>query len=537
MVQLKKRPVVLIVRDGWGQNPDQSQNASNAVFMARHPITDQLTKSYPSTLIHTSGFEVGLPKGTMGNSEVGHQNLGAGRIVDQDSGRISKEIVNGGFFNNQELIGAVEAANKTGGALHIMGLLSDGGVHSLMEHFYACLQLAKNRGLDRVFVHAFMDGRDTPPQSGVDFMKQLEDQMTQIGVGKVATVIGRYWAMDRDNRWDRVAKAYRAMVFSDGVMFRTATEALKHYYAHPANGSMNGDEFVVPSIISDDGKAPRAAVKSGDSVIFANFRGDRPREIVRAFVNDVFPFDATGKDGKPTKFGFDRGQKLQLHFVTMTAYEKSLAVRVAFHKPPKMVNILGGYISDLGLKQFRCAETEKYAHVTFFFNDYREEPFPGEDRKLVPSPSVATYDQQPEMSAPQVAEETAKAIDSGKYDLVVVNFANGDMVGHTGKLEATIKAIETVDAGVGLIWKAVQRQGGAMIVTADHGNAEKEYDSTTHGPHTAHTTFPVPLIVVDDEYRGATLRRDGKLADVAPTLLKVMGLAVPAEMTGQSLIE
>lgn len=534
--KLNRRPVVLVIRDGWGQNPDKRCDASNAVVQAKKPVTDKLMAEYPSVLIYTSGFEVGLPKGTMGNSEVGHQNIGAGRIVDQDSGRISRAIVEGPFFQNKELNAAVEFALKNNGALHLMGLVSDGGVHALMEHYYGCMELAKRKGLKRVFLHAFMDGRDTPPQSGINFMKDMEKNMAEIGVGKVATVIGRYWAMDRDNRWDRVEKGYRAMVMGQGSHFKSATEALQSYYDKPASSNMTGDEFVVPSIICDDGHTPRATVKNGDGVIFVNFRGDRPREISKAFVLEKFPFTTKDKEGKETTFGFERGQKLNLYFVTMTAYEKGLPVHVAFEKPPKMKNILGEYISNLGLKQLRCAETEKFAHVTFFFNDYREEAFPGEDRKLVASSKVATYDQKPEMSAPEVADECARAIDSGKYDLVIINFANGDMVGHTGNLAAATRAIEAVDAGVGKIVDATRRQGGALVITADHGNAEMERDATTGGPHTAHTTFDVPLVVVDDRYKGKKLREGGRLADLAPTCLDLMGLPVPPEMTGQSLL-
>ena len=537
MIKLTKRPMVLIIRDGWGQNPDAQYNSSNAIFLANKPVTDKLMAEYPWTLIKSSGFDVGLPKGTMGNSEVGHQNIGAGRIVDQDSGRISRQIVEGGFYNNVELNAACDFALQHSGALQLLGLVSDAGVHSLMEHFYACLELAKRKGLKKVFLHAFMDGRDTPPTSGMVFMKEMEEKMKEIGVGKVATVIGRYWAMDRDNRWDRVEKAYRAMAFGEGVNFPSATKALQSYYDNPTSANMTGDEFVTPSIICDDGVTPRSIIKDGDGVIFVNFRGDRPRELTRAFVLDDFPFTTSDKDGHPTTFGFSRGEKSKLYFTTMTAYEKTLPVKVAFVKPAKMVNILADYISALGLHQFRCAETEKYAHVTFFFNDYREEPFPGEDRKLIPSPKVATYDQQPEMSATQVAKESAIAIDSGKYDLVVINFANGDMVGHTGNLQATIKSIETVDAAVGIVLDAVGRQGGSALVTADHGNAEQEADPATGGPQTAHTTFDVPLIVVDDRCKGAKLRQGGRLADLAPTCLYLMGLKKPAEMTGESLVE
>ncbi len=544
MPTVQKRPVVLIVRDGWGHNPDPALNSSNAIFLAKHPTEDRIMAEYPSTLIHCSGFDVGLPEGTMGNSEVGHQNIGAGRIVDQESVRITKSIRAGEFFQNAELNAAVDHAMKGNGSLHLMGLCSDIGVHSLLEHLYACADLAKRKGLLRVYLHAFMDGRDSPPNSGLGYMKEIEAKFAQIGAGKVATVIGRYWAMDRDNRWGRVERAFRAMVLGEGTKFRSATEAIQHYYDHPTEPNMRGDEFIAPSIICEDGQRPRATVKDGDSVIFFNFRGDRPREITKAFVYDRFPYTETDKTGQVVSQGFERGKKLDLYYVTLTAYETGLPVKVAYPKPPKMTNILGEYVSKLGLKQFRCAETEKYPHVTFFFNDYRDDPFPGEDRALVPSPKtddkgnrIDTYDQKPEMSADPVADEVVKRINSGQYDLIVVNFANGDMVGHTGNLQAAIKAIEAVDECVGRILKATADQGGAVIVTADHGNSEQEFDPTTGGPHTAHTTFDVPLIVVDDRFKTNALRKDGRLADVAPTLLHLMGLAKPKEMTGESLIQ
>lgn len=522
MPTLEKRPIVLIIRDGWGHNPHPEWNTGNAIYLAKHPTEDKLTAEYPHTLVHTSGFEVGLPEGTMGNSEVGHQNIGAGRIVDQESVRITKAIRSGEFFNNPVLAAAVDNAMKKGTDLHLFGLCSDIGVHSLLEHLYGCLELAKRKGLTRIFLHAFMDGRDSPPNSGLGYLRDIETTMKPIGVGKVATVSGRYWAMDRDNRWQRVEKAYRAIVFADGVRFRSAPDAIQHYYDHPAESNMRGDEFITPSVICDDG-TPRATVKNGDSIIFFNFRGDRPRELTKAFVQPDFK-------------GFDRGPKLDLYYATLTAYEEGLPVHVAYPKPPKMANILGEYVSKLGLKQFRCAETEKFPHVTFFVNDYREQPFPGEDRVLVPSPKVATYDLQPEMSANRVAEEVVRRIDSGQYDLVVVNFANGDMVGHTGNLPAAIKAIEVVDQCTGRIIDAINRQRGAAIITADHGNSEQEIDPTTGGPQTAHTTYDVPLIVMDDRYKGRTLRKGGRLADVAPTLLHIMGLPKPQEMTGRSLI-
>ncbi len=544
MPTLAKRPIVLIIRDGWGANPDPKWNNANAVYLARHPTEDRLVANYPHTLIHTSGFEVGLPEGTMGNSEVGHQNIGAGRVVDQESVAITKQIRNGEFFKNAELNRAVDNCLKSGGSLHLFGLCSDIGVHSLLEHLYGCIELARRKGLSRVYLHAFMDGRDSPPNSGLGYIRDIEAKMKQIGVGKVASVTGRYWAMDRDNRWERVERAYRAIVFGEGAKFKSAEEAIQQYYDHPTESNMQGDEFIAPSLICDDGVTPRATVKDGDSIIFFNYRGDRPRELTRAFVYDQFPFTAKDKTGQVLTQGFERGKKVNVYYVTLTQYEEGLPVHVAFVKPPKMANILGEYLSQLGLKQFRCAETEKYPHVTFFFNDGRDEPFAGEERTLIPSPKVDeqgrkvdTYDQKPEMSAYPVADEVVNRVLSGKYDLVVVNFANGDMVGHTGNLAAAIKAIEAVDMCVGRIIDATLKVNGAAVVTADHGNAEQEIDPTTGGPHTAHTTFDVPLYVVDDRYKGKQLIKGGRLADIAPTILCMMGLPKPKEMTGRCLVE
>jgi 2,3-bisphosphoglycerate-independent phosphoglycerate mutase len=518
-----KRPVVLIVRDGWGKNPYPQWDYANAVVLAKHPVQDRLLREYPNTLIHTSGFDVGLPEGTMGNSEVGHQNIGAGRIVDQESVRITKAIRSGEFFNNVELNAAVNNALEKQTSLHLFGIVSDAGVHGLLEHLYGCLELCRRRGLSRVFLHALTDGRDSPPSYGIRYIREVEAKMKELGVGRIATVSGRFYAMDRDNRWPRVQKAYDAMVLGEGPKFRSAEEAVGYYYEHPTEPSMKGDEFVTPSVICDDGHTPRATVKNGDSVIFYNYRGDRPRELTKAFALPDFT-------------GFDRGPRLNLFYCTMTAYEQGLPVHVAYPKPPKMTNILGDLVSQRGLKQFRSAETEKYPHVTFFFNDYRDEPFPGEDRQIIPSPKVSTYDQKPEMSAYEVCDEVVKRVNGGKYDLIVVNFANGDMVGHTGVLAAAVKAVETVDECVGRILDAVQKQGGATIVTADHGNCEQMIDPATGGPHTAHTTYDVELFVVDDRFKGKKLLEGGRLADVAPTLLHMMGIPKPAEMTGKSLI-
>jgi 2,3-bisphosphoglycerate-independent phosphoglycerate mutase len=528
---IARRPLALIIRDGWGSNPYPQWDCANAVKLAHHPVDDKLMAEYPHALIATSGFDVGLPEGTMGNSEVGHQNIGAGRIVDQESVRITKAIRSGDFFDNLELNAAVTNALEKQSDLHLFGIVSDAGVHGLLEHLFACLGLCKKRGLGRVFLHAFTDGRDTSPNSGLPYVHAVEAKMNQIGVGQIATVSGRYWAMDRDNRWGRVEKAYNAMVRGAGPKFKTAADAVAWYYEHPTEPNMKGDEFVTPSVITrEDGVTPRTVIKNNDSIIFYNYRGDRPRELTKAFTLTDF-------------VEFDRGPKLNLYFVTMTAYEQGLPVHVAYPKPPKMTSILAEYISRLGLKQFRCAETEKYPHVTFFFNDYRDAPFEGEDRQIVPSPRtlpdgspLTTYDQMPEMSAYDVCDETAARVNSGKYDLIVVNFANGDMVGHTGVLGAAIKAVEHVDVCVGRILDAVQRQNGVALVLADHGNCEQMIDPKTGGPHTAHTTYPVELIVVDDRMRGKRLKDDGRLADVAPTALEMMGLSKPAEMTGRSLI-
>ncbi len=545
MVRLAKRPLVIIIRDGWGSNPYPKWNNANAVFLGKHPVDDRLMREYPHVLIKTSGFDVGLPEGTMGNSEVGHQNIGAGRIVDQESVAITKQCRNGEIFANTALNEAVSNALEKRSALHLMGIVSDAGVHGLLEHLYACLALAKKRGLDRVYLHAFTDGRDTSPKSGLGYLQQIEAKMKEIGVGKVASVTGRYWAMDRDNRWDRVEKAYAALAGGQGAKFASAEAAVKHYYDNPPSSNLSGDEFITPSVITRPGSAePIAVISAGDSVIFYNYRGDRPRELTKAFVYETFPFDQKNKDGSTIRQGFERGPKIaDLVYVTMTAYEQGLPVTVAFPKPPKMVNILGDYVSKLGLRQFRSAETEKFPHVTFFFNDYREEPFPGEERQIIPSPKflpdgtpLKTYDQQPEMSAYGVCDAVVNRINADQTDLIVVNFANGDMVGHTGVLSAAIKAVEHVDVCVGRILEATQRHNGAALVLADHGNCEQMIDPATGGPHTAHTTYDVELIVVDDRFKGNRLREGGRLADIAPTALQMLGLDVPAEMNGRSLI-
>lgn len=519
-----KRPLVLIIRDGWGHNPYPKWDNANAVHLGKHPIDDKLLADYPHVQIHTSGFDVGLPEGTMGNSEVGHQNIGAGRIVDQESVRITKAIRSGEFFDNPQLNAAVTNALENRSNLHLFGIVSDAGVHGLLEHLYGCLELCRRRGLTRVFLHAFTDGRDSPPSFGLKYIREIEAKMKQLGVGRIATVSGRYYAMDRDNRWQRVQKAFQAIANGDGPKFHTAEQAVAHYYDHPTEPNMSGDEFVIPSVICDTDDTPRATVRNGDSILFYNYRGDRPRELTKAFVLDDFT-------------GFDRGPKLRLFYCTMTAYEQGLPVHVAYPKPPKMTNILGEYLAQHHLRQFRCAETEKFPHVTFFFNDYREDPFPGEDRRIIPSPKVSTYDQQPEMSAAGITDEMVKRIDSEQYDVLIVNFANGDMVGHTGVLNAAIKAVECVDQCVGRILEALRRHNGIAVITADHGNCEQMIDPQTGGPHTAHTTYDVDLIVVDDRLRGKKLREGGRLADIAPTILDLLNLPKPTEMTGRSLLE
>ncbi len=534
-------PFVLIVRDGWGRNPHPEHNEFNAIHLARTPVDDRLMREFPSTLVRTSGEDVGLPEGTMGNSEVGHQNIGAGRIVDQESVRITKAARSGKFSENQALAGAVQASLRSGGAVHLMGIASDAGVHGQLMHLYALLRLCKQLGQSRVYIHLFMDGRDTGPFTGAGFVEQVERQCAEIGVGRIVSVIGRYWAMDRDNRWERVARAYACLTGhnADALDVRhapTAAEAVQRCYDNPPTPSQNGDEFILPTTVGNDSATTR--IRAGDSVIFYNYRGDRPRELCRAFLYPDFmghvdPSPDTGVRG------FDRGPKLPLHFVGMTAYAQDLLplMQVAFPKPPKMENIAGAYLASLGLTQFRCAETEKFPHVTFFFNDYRDEPFQGEGRAIIQSPKVATYDLQPEMSAAGVRDAVLARLDAKDGEpFIVVNFANPDMVGHTGSLPAAIKAVETVDQCVGAIIDKVLAKGGCAIVTADHGNAEQMWNPDTNAPHTAHTTYPVPLIVLGEAFKGRALRSDGRLADIVPTALEMLGLQKPAEMTGESLL-
>ena len=539
MTSQQKRPVVLIIRDGWGNNPSPEFQEVNAVHLAKTPIDDWLRQNYPHVQIHTSGEDVGLPPGVIGNSEVGHQNIGAGRIVHQELLRISKMIRSGEFTRNEVLLNTIAHVKNNGTNLHLMGLASDAGVHSSLEHLYGLLSLAKNNGLktNQVFVHNFSDGRDCQPDLGIKFCEQIETKLKEIGIGQIASVIGRYYAMDRDDRWERVEVAYRLLTEGVGSRVTAATQAYNDYYKNPDDENRKGDEFIRPTVVVDSNGESLPRIADGDAVIFYNFRGDRPRELTKAFCLDTFPYQAEGKDGVTREMGFKRNCKMSVKFVTMTEYEQGMPVEAAVTKPPKMHNTLGSYVSEAGLMQFRCAETEKFPHVTFFFNDYRDEPYEGEDRQIIASPrDVTTYDQKPEMSAPGVTDEMLRRIASDKYDLMVLNYANGDMVGHTGSLPAAIKAVEAVDIGVGKIVNAVLKKGGALIVTADHGNCEQMIDPETGGIHTAHTTYDVDLIVVDDRDKEHQLRTGGRLADIAPTALRLLSLPQPSEMTGESLI-
>jgi len=517
-VTLGKKPFVLIIRDGWGHNPNPAEDQYNAVKCANTPVDDMLMAEFPNCLIHTSGEDVGLPNGTMGNSEVGHQNIGAGRIAPQESVRLSKAIRDGSFFENAEFLNLIEFVKSHNGKMHLMGLCSNIGVHSLLDHLYGLLELAKRNDIKDIFIHAFTDGRDSPPDSGQGYIADIEKKAAEIGVGKIASVMGRFYAMDRDSRWDRVQKAFECMRYGRGIKAASAAEAVSQSYEKEVT-----DEFIEPTSIVNTENEPIATIDDGDGVIFFNFRGDRPREISRAFVEPDFK-------------EFNRTTRPDISFVCMTEYDVTIPAPVAFPKPPKMKNILGAYWSSLGLKQFRCAETEKYAHVTFFFNDYTEKPFSGEDRQIVPSPRVRTYDLKPEMSAFEVTDVVLERLDSNKYDVVVINFANPDMVGHTGILSAAVKAAETVDQCVGKILDKVKSMDGAAIITADHGNFEKMIDGSPDEPHTAHTIGDVPLIVFDERHKNIKLRQGGRLADVGPTLLEMMELPQPEEMTGQSLI-
>ena len=508
-----KKPVVLCIMDGFGKN---DSDYGNAIAIANKPNLDKLMAECPMTYIGASGLDVGLPDGQMGNSEVGHTNIGAGRIVYQPLTRITKAFQDGEAYNNKALLDAVNNA-KSGKALHLIGLVSPGGVHSHTDHLYGLLEMAKKHGVENVYVHAILDGRDVPPASAVEDLKALQAKMSEIGVGKIASVMGRFYAMDRDNIWDRVEKAYAAMVYREGIQADDVIAAVEaSYETIDEDGKHLTDEFVLPTVIG----GAEGAVSEGDSVIFFNFRPDRAREITRTFVDPDF----TGFERKNGYF--------KLLYVCMTQYDESMPnVEVAF-PPETLKNTFGEYISSLGKTQLRIAETQKYAHVTFFFNGGEEKQYPGEDRILVDSPKISTFDFMPEMSAPEVSEKLNAAVRSGKYDAIIVNFANCDMVGHTGIIPAAIKAVETVDACVGSLAQAVKEMGGVLFVTADHGNADKMLDENGE-PFTAHTTNPVPFIVVNYPCK---VREGGRLSDIAPTMLKVMGLEQPAEMTGKSII-
>ena len=510
---MSKKPTVLMILDGYGLNDKEK---GNAVAEGKTPVMDKLMAEYPFVKGYASGMAVGLPDGQMGNSEVGHLNMGAGRIVYQDLTKITKAIQDGDFFENKALLAACENVKSNDSALHLMGLMSDGGVHSHIEHVFGLLELAKKQGIEKVYVHCFLDGRDTPPASGADYIKELYEKMQELGVGQIASVMGRYYAMDRDNRWDRVEKAYRAIAFGEGIQAECPYDAVKASYEKEVY-----DEFVVPTVIMRDGK-PTATVNDGDSIIFFNFRPDRAREITRAFCADEFD-------------GFDRGERKKVTYICFTEYDVTIPNKeVAFNKV-EIKNTFGEFLAYKGLKQARIDETEKYAHVTFFFNGGVEAPNPGEDRILVNSPKVATYDLKPEMSAYEVCDKLVEAIKSDKYDVIIINFANPDMVGHTGVESAAIKAVEAVDTCVGRAVEALKEVDGQMILCADHGNCEQLVDYTTGVPFTAHTTNPVPFILInyDPAY---TLKEGGCLADLAPTLIDMMGLEKPVEMTGHSLL-
>ena len=501
-----KKPLVLMILDGFGIAPTEG----NAIAAAKHPNMDKIFAENPHTQIGASGMDVGLPDGQMGNSEVGHTNIGAGRVVYQELTRITKSAQDGDMDKNEALLKAMNNAKDNGKALHLMGLLSDGGVHSHNTHLYALLEMAKRVGVEKVFVHCFMDGRDVPPSSGKDYVKELMDKLEEIGVGKIATVMGRYYAMDRDNRWERVEKAYAAMVYGEGEQAECPLCAMQNSYDKEVT-----DEFVVPTVVK--GAEP---ISEGDSVIFYNFRPDRAREITRTLVDPDFT-------GFERKKGF-----FPLTYVCMTQYDATMPNVEVAYKPESLVNTFGEYISNKGLTQLRIAETEKYAHVTFFFNGGVEKQYPGEDRILVKSPAVATYDLQPEMSAYEVTDKMVEAVKSGKYDALILNYANCDMVGHTGVFEAAVKAVEAVDTCVGRVVEAVKEMGGCVLLTADHGNADKMVDDDGT-PFTAHTTNPVPFCVINHPCQ---LREGGRLADIAPTMLKILGLEQPTEMTGESII-
>ncbi len=514
-----KSPTALVILDGWGIGP---RSDANAVLLAQTPHFDRLWRAYPRTMLSASGEDVGLPPGIMGNSEVGHLNLGAGRVVRQEVSRINEAIDNGMFFENEAFSGILARLRETGGRLHLLGLTSNGLVHSAERHYLAILELAARQGFlgNRVLVHAIVDGRDTPPRSAPACLQTLQETIDRLGVGRIATVTGRYYAMDRDNRWERVRRAFELFTEAKGNRAGSAAEAVQAAYDRGET-----DEFVSPTVITETEVGQASMISDGDAVIFFNYRADRGRQIVRAFIEEDFE-------------GFDRGTAPDVCVATMTPYDERFDVPCAFRPPERMSHILGETISLAGRRQLRVAETEKYPHVTYFFNGGAERPYEGEDRILIPSPrDVATYDEKPEMSAPEVAARVSDALRSGDYDFVLVNFANPDMVGHTGSLPAAIAAVETVDRCLGEVMDAVGSAGGGAIVTADHGNAEMMVDPVTFTPHTAHTTNPVPLILVDERRKKAGLRADGRLADVAPTVLSMMGISRPEAMSGTDLTE
>jgi len=510
---VSKKPLMLMILDGWGLN---TRKKANAILSANTPNYDKLMKQFPSTTLKASGLAVGLPEGQMGNSEVGHLNIGAGRIVYQDLTRVSKDIKSGSFFKNHALVWAMDNALKNNKALHLMGLLSDGGVHSHIEHLKALLDMAKQKNLSRVYLHGFLDGRDVPPANAQKYIKDIEQYMTEIGVGKIATISGRYYAMDRDKRWDRTEKAYNAIVFGEGLKTTSATEALEQSYERKET-----DEFVVPTVIVDENSQPVATVEPGDSLVFFNFRPDRARQLTHALCDEDF-------DGFSRKKGY-----FPIYYVCLTEYDATIKNAKIAYGPESLNKILAQVISNAGLKQLRIAETEKYAHVTFFFNGGVEKAYPGEERILIPSPKVATYDLKPEMSAYEVADKVIEQIRQDIFDVIILNFANPDMVGHTGVFEAAVKAVEAVDECIGKVVNCIEEKGGTLLLTADHGNAEQMLDYETGEPYTAHTCNPVPFILVSDKpYK----LRTGKLADIAPTMLELLNIEKPKEMTGESLL-
>ncbi len=528
----RPKPLILIILDGWGY---RAETKANAIALARKPTYDRLLREYPNTLIHTSGPFVGLPEGQMGNSEVGHLNIGAGRIVHMDITRIDLMIQNGELFSDPVLLDAMKHARTGERRLHLFGLISDGGVHSQQAHLNALLKMAKQQGLERVFVHAFMDGRDTLPTNGAGYLEQLQQKMREYNCGKIATVNGRYYAMDRDRRWERIAKAYNAMVFADaeGGKQSDPVQGMKDSYNKGVT-----DEFVIPFVCTDSRGQALATIRDDDSCICFNFRADRVRQITRALtrnsgLNPSGGSDLPGAADLDATIPRDRAPK-NLHYVCMTQYDKNFSLPVVI-PAESMANILANVMGGMNMRNLRVAETEKYAHVTYFFNGGVEKPFPGEDRVMVQSPKVATYDLKPEMSAAGIADAVVKATEDGTFDVMIVNFANADMVGHSGKIEPTIKAVETVDACLSRIESAVRAKGGAMLITADHGNAEMMIDPATGGPHTAHTTNPVPFIVVSENAKQFTLKPNGSLRDISPTILGMLGVDEPKEMTGTDL--